>query len=65
MYNLKQYHQQQNYYKNVEKCIKYIKHFKHKNNNIKSIFTFILDNNKPLNLSKKILGKEIYKYKYI
>ena len=36
MYNSRQYLLQLNYYKSEEKCIKFIKHFKSKKNNLKS-----------------------------
>ena len=41
---MRQYLQQQNYCKREEKCIKFIKHFNSKNNNLRRIDIFILVN---------------------
>lgn len=41
---MKQYLQQQNYYKREERCIKSIKHLNNKNNNLKGNDALILVN---------------------
>ncbi len=58
MFNFRLFHPLQNFYKKEGKCIKFIKLFKFRNNNSKN-------NKKHLKVFKKILEKEIYKFKYI
>lgn len=41
MFNFRQYLQPLNFYKNEEKCMKYTKHLKFKNKNLKSNNIFI------------------------
>ena len=54
MYNFKQYHQLLSFFKKEERCMKFIKHFKFKNNNLKSMIYIDKGINKTLNLSNKI-----------
>lgn len=58
MFNLKQCHQQLNYSKREEKCMKFMKHSKCKNNNSKS-------KNKHLKEFNKTSENEIFKFKFI
>lgn len=58
MFNFKLYLQLQNSFKKEEKCTKFMKHLKYKNNSLK--------NNKKLSKElKKTFVKEIYKSKFI